>query len=511
MSTDLTAGVLLTDQYQLTMAQLYFQQGMHEQRAQFEHFFRDYPDYGSHQAGYAINAGLETLLDWIGKARFGPDEIAALRSQTHSAGSQLFGDDFLAWLESHGSFEDINLRAIPEGRVVHPNVPLTVVEGPLAMVQILETALLNHLNYQTLIATKASRLAEAARGRPILEFGLRRSASLGGNAATRAALIGGAAFSSNVGMSHALGLPPKGTHAHSMIQAFTALGQTELDAFRAYAATYPDDCLLLVDTYDTIASGVPNAITVFDELRSAGHTPVGIRLDSGDLAYLAIQSARLLNEAGHDDAQIVLSSGLDELITLQIFAQINQEAANYGVDPQRLINRLVLGVGSNLSTSEGQPYLSGVYKLVALDDGGAWVPAIKVSDSPAKTMNPGEKDTYRVYDKRGRATADLLTIGGEALPADQPLRLQHPLDSHQHRDLAPAERSRLEPLLEPVLVDGERVGDAPSLDDMRKRRTDDVACLDPGVRRLVNPHTYHVSLTSELWDLKNRMMSEARR
>jgi len=491
------------------MAQLYFQRGMHEQRAQFEHFFRDYPDYGSHQAGYAINAGLETLLEWIDGARFGPDEIAALRSQTHSAGRQLFGDDFLDWLEQHGSFDNINLRAIPEGRVVHPNVPLTVVEGPLAMVQILETALLNTLNYQTLIATKASRLAEAARGRPILEFGLRRSASLGGNAATRAALIGGAAFSSNVGASHAMGLAPKGTHAHSMIQAFTALGQTELDAFRAYAETYPDDCLLLVDTYDTLASGVPNAIIVFDELRSAGHAPVGIRLDSGDLAYLAIQSARLLNEAGHDDAQIVLSSGLDELITLQIFAQINQEAANYGVDPQRLISRLVLGVGSKLSTSDGQPFLSGVYKLVALQDDG-WVPAIKVSDTPAKTMNPGEKDTYRIYDRRGRATADLLAVAGEDLSSDAPMRLQHPIDAHQHRDLAPDDRSRLEPLLEPVLVNGQRVSDPPSLEDMRTRRTDDVACLDPGVRRLVNPHTYHVSLTPDLWGLKNRMMAEAR-
>ncbi|MCA9982406.1 MAG: nicotinate phosphoribosyltransferase, partial [Anaerolineales bacterium] len=300
-------GILFTDQYQLTMAQLYFRMGLHEKRVQFDHFYRTNPNYGSHQAGYCINAGLEWLLDWMQSSAFRDEDLEHMRGLTDAVGNRLFGDDFLAWLGKHGRFDSLTLHAIPEGRVVHPNVPLTIVEGPLAMAQILETSLLNHLNYPTLIATRASRISQAGRGQVLMEFGMRRGHERGVNAGTRAALIGGANFSSNAGISHVVGVPPKGTHAHSMVQLFMALGEGELAAFEAYADVYPDDCLLLVDTINTLESGLPNAIKVFEKLRAKGHQPVGIRLDSGDLAYLSIQAAKLLNDAGFADTNIVLS------------------------------------------------------------------------------------------------------------------------------------------------------------------------------------------------------------
>lgn len=500
---------LFLDNYQLTMAQLYFRQGIHENDAQFEHFARNYPDYGNHQAGYCIAAGLEWLLDWMDEASISDTDIEALRSQRTATGDQLFQDDFLAWLRANGSFESLSLRAVPEGRVVHPNAPLTIVRGPLAIAQLLETSLLNHLNFQTLIATKASRLVEAARGRPVLEFGLRRSPEHAASAATRAALIGGADFSSNTGISHVLGVPPKGTHAHSMVQVFMALGEGELGAFRAYAGQYPDDCLLLVDTIDTLRSGIPNAITVFEELRAGGHKPVGVRLDSGDLAYLAIQSALQLDDAGFGDTNIVLSSGLDELSIFQILAQIDQEAPRYGLEAGQLIDRLSFGVGSKLTASDGHPYLDGVYKMVAIENDGSWRPAIKLSESPAKSQNPGDKDLVRVYDERGRATADLLSIAGQTLPEDV-LTLQHPIEHGVRRELTGDRISATESLLTTVFADGQRAGDEASLAEIRERRDRDIEKLDPGVRRLVNPHTYHVSLTPELWDLKQRLIDEAR-
>ena len=375
-------GILFTDMYQLTMAQLYYRMGFHEIPVQFDHYFRSYPDYGNHKAGYCVNAGLEWLLNWMEEAKFRQQDLDFLRGQKSRTGTAIFADDFLDWLGEQGNFSSLSMLAIPEGRVVHPNTPLTVVQGPLAMAQILETSLLNHLNYQTLIATKAARIREIGQGQVMLEFGLRRAHEKGGNAGTRAALIGGADFSSNVGISAVLGYPPKGTHAHSMVQLFISLGMSELDAFRAYADIYPDDCMLLVDTVDTLESGIPNAIRVFEELRKKGHQPVGVRLDSGDLAYLSIQAAHMLDQAGFDQASIVLSNNLDELIIWQIITQIRQEAPRYGVDPEKLIHRLVYGVGTRLITSWGEPALGGVYKLVAVYHQDTWLPAIKISESP---------------------------------------------------------------------------------------------------------------------------------
>jgi len=504
----LTQGMLFTDQYQLTMAQLYWQRGLHRRRAQFDFFFRRYPDYGRHQAGYAVFAGLGWLIDWMASTRVTAEDIEHLRSQRSPSGAARFDESFLDWLATEGHFADVTLRAVPEGRVVHAYAPIATVQGPLAMTQILETSLLNHLNYQTLIATKASRVAESARGGPVLEFGLRRGPDVGANAGSRAALIGGADHSSNVGLSHSLGLDPKGTHAHSMVQLFISMGLGELAAFRAYAELYPDECVLLVDTVDTLKSGVPNAITVFRELEAQGHRPGGIRLDSGDLAYLAIQAARLLDDAGFPEARIVVSSELDELAMWQILAQIDDEAPRYGVDSERLVRRLTFGVGTRLISSHGHSALGGVYKLVAIEGDDGWIPAIKISDSPEKMGMPGPKQVWRVYDNRGLATADVVATASEAMSADRPLVLYHP---HRHgvsRTLEVDEMGAVEPLLTPAGRPGD--GSAVDLSEMRQRRVQDLERLDPGVRRLVNPHVYHVSVTEKMKALQERLVAESK-
>ena len=503
-------GILFTDQYQLTMAQLYYRMGIHEKDAQFDHFFRGYPAYGVHRAGYCINAGLEWLLDWMQQARFRDTDITYMRGQKGRTGRRLFQDDFLAWLGSNGTFDRITMSAVPEGRVVHPHVPLTVVQGPLAMAQILETPLLNQLNYQILIATKAARIRESGQGKLLLEFGMRRAQGRGANAGARAALIGGADYSSNVGISHVLGYPPHGTHAHSMIQVFMVMGDGELSAFRSYADVYPDDCLLLVDTIDTLESGIPNAIKVFEELRRKGHEPVGIRLDSGDLAYLSIQAAKMLDAAGFPDTSIVLSNQLDELVIWQIVTQIQEEAPRYGVDPDHLIDRLVYGVGTRLITSQGHSALGGVYKLVALCEEGEWVPAFKVSETPAKVPNPGHKHIWRLYDRRHLAVADLLSLDDEEPRSMDRILLHHPIEHAKYQHLDQKELSEIEPLLVKVLQDGRLVYDLPSIDEMRRVRQTDLERLDPGVRRIMNPHIYHVSLSERLWKLKQELIQTAR-
>lgn len=384
-------------------------------------------------------------------------------------------------------------------------------EYQLTMAQILETSLLNHLNFQTLIATKAARIRESCGGQVIMEFGLRRAQARAASAGARAALIGGADFSSNVGVSHILGLPPKGTHAHSMVQAFIAMGGSELDAFRAYADIYPDDCLLLVDTVNTLESGVPNAIRVFEELRRKGHQPMGIRLDSGDLAYLSIQAARMLNTAGFPDTSIVLSNDLDELVIWQVVTQLRQEAPRYGLDADQLIKRMVYGVGTRLITSHGDSALGGVYKLVAIERAGQWLPAIKLSESPEKTPNPGNKLAWRIYDQRGHATADLLSLEDEDPRGVARLVLRHPSDHTRLRHLLAREISAIEPLHVDILRGGHLVYDLPDLETIRQQRVADVARLDIGVKRLVNPHIYHVSLTQRLWDLKQDLIQALNR
>jgi len=285
---------------------------------------------------------------------------------------------------------------------------------------------------------------------------------------------------------------------------------SELDAFRAYAETYPDDCVLLVDTIDTLGSGIPNAIQVFEELKRKGHKPVGIRLDSGDLAHLSIQAVRMLNAAGFPDTTIVLSNELDELSIWQILTQIEQEAARNGLDAEHIIRRLSYGVGTRLITSAGASALNGVYKLVALRRDSRWVPAMKLSDSPSKIPNPGDKRAWRVYDRRNKATADLLSTKDES-PADMPrMVLRHMTEASLQRTLLTKDVLAIEPLLEDVLCEGRQVVPPATIEQIRARRQSDMERLDPGVKRLMNPHIYHVSLTERMWQLKQKLIAAMR-
>ncbi len=504
----ISEGILFTDHYQLMMAQLYFRAGLHEKEAQFDHFFRHYPDYGSHKAGFCINAGLEWLIDWMQNSYFNDYDLEILRSQKSGSGKQLFEEDFLHWLSKSGNFSQINIRAIPEGRVVHPNEPLTVVEGPLVMAQILETALLNQLNFQTLIATKASRLREIVQDQLLLEFGARRGQDRGAIAGVRGALIGGADFSSNIGISHLLGLPPKGTHAHSMIQLFIAMGMNEFDAFQSFADLYPDDCILLVDTINSLESGIPNAIKVFENLKRKGHKPIGIRLDSGDLAYLSLKAAKILDEAGFPEIKIVLSNELDEMNIWQIITQISDEAKHYGMEPESIIKRLVYGVGTKLITSAGDSSLGGVYKLVSIKEHENWVPILKISESPEKIPTPGDKQVFRVYGKNNLATADLLTLRNENPLKENKITLQHPFEELKSRELKKDKISTIEPLLTQILDSGKLVYEFPSIQQIRDTKEKDLSNLDSGVKRFINPHRYHVSLSPKLFELKKRLILE---
>ncbi len=503
--SSLSEGILFTDFYQLTMAQFYFKTGIHKQNVQFDYFFRKYPDYGGHSAGYCIFAGTETLLDWMEKTVSRKEDIDALKKHKTSTGKRIFHDDFLKWFMKEGHFRSLSIEAIAEGRVVHPNVPLAVIRGPIPMAQILETALLNHLNYQTLIATKASRVAEAAGEQTVIEFGMRRGHGTAVNQAARAALIGGAAFSSNTGASYALGYPPKGTHAHSMVQTFVAMGKGELEAFRAFAELYPDDCILLVDTINTMESGVPNAIRVFEELKKKGHTPKGIRLDSGDLAYLSIQAHKMLNKAGFPDVKIVLSNQLDEIVISEIHRQIEAEASSEKISPGQLIRRLVYGVGTSLITSKGCSAIDGVYKLTAVEGRGSWVPAVKMSESRTKVPNPGAKKVWRVYDKRDKAIGDLISLSQENPRKSDTLILRHPVEAEIHRTIDKKDIKEIEPLLQNVVKEGKRVA-RPDIEAIRQRRRLDLERLDAGVKRLVNPHIYHVSLSEPLWETKQELI-----
>lgn len=505
---DLSNSVLATDQYQLAMAQLYWKQDIADRPAQFDYFFRHYPDYGNHQAGYCITAGLGWLLDWMESTRFGDDEIEALESQRTISGQPRFDRRFLDWLLDSGDFSGVQVEAVAEGRVVHANAPIAVVKGPLAMCQILETSFLNRINYPTLIATKAARVDEAARDSTVLEFGMRRGPHIGVHAGSFAALVGGADFTSNVALSHAVGLDPKGTHAHSLVQAVIALGGSERDAFRQFAELYPDECVLLVDTIDVVGSGIPNAIAIFEELRRKGHEPVGIRIDSGDLAYLSIQAAQMLDEAGFEDVAIVLSSDLDELVIWQILSQLESDARRAGLDPARLIGRMTFGVGTRLISSHGAPALGGVFKLVAIQDRGEWRPAIKLSETVDKMPIPGEKKVFRLYDQRGLSTADVVARADEELGTDR-IELFHP-HHDVGRTLESDDISGVESLLEPVFSGGQRQDGSPDLETLRNRRREDLERLDSGVRRLVNPHIYHVSLTRAMKELQSGLVLRLR-
>jgi nicotinate phosphoribosyltransferase len=508
INASILEGMLATDLYQLTMAQLYFKNGYHEKEVRFEHFFRLYPDYNATKAGYCINAGLEWFLSWLKDTNLTSSDLDVLRDMKIGDGKRVFDDDFIKWLGSISFYDSLTVEAIPEGRVVHPRCPLTVIQGPLAVAQILETALLNQLNYQILIATKAARIRMSGREQMLLEFGTRRAQDRGYTAGIRAALIGGADYSSNVIASHFLGYESKGTHSHAMVQFFMGMGMTELDAFQSYANLYPDNCILLVDTINTLESGIPNAIKVFQKMRQKGHKPVGIRLDSGDLAYLSIKAAQLLNKAGFEDVKIVLSNELDEMNIWQILTQIEEEAASHDIDPDHLISRLVYGVGTRLITSAGDAALSGVYKLTSIYHEGKWVPTTKFSENLSKSIIPGNKKVWRIYGQSGNANADMMAVEDEPVEEMDSLKLFHPVDPEKSRIIHKTGITKIEPLLEKIILSGKLIYDFPDIETIRQTRQHDMSCLDPGVKRLIRPHVYHVSLSEKLNQLKQNLAQD---
>ncbi|MET4074784.1 nicotinate phosphoribosyltransferase [Hymenobacter sp. UYCo722] len=476
---------LVTDLYQLTMAYGYWQQGLQDREAVFHLYFRKAP----FQGGYAVAAGLALAVDWMENLKFSEDDLEYLGSLSGSKGGVMFPVEFLNYLR-HLKFS-CNVDAVPEGTVVFGNEPILRIQGPLLQAQLLETALLTLINFQTLIATKAARIREAAGpSDQILEFGLRRAQGFdGGLGASRAAFLGGADATSNVLAGQRYGIPVRGTHAHSWVMAFA----NEVDAFRAYAQAFPDDSVFLVDTYDTI-EGVRQAIKVAREMRANGHELAGIRLDSGDLAYLSREARAVLDEAGFTKTRIVASNDLEE----NLITSLKQQGARIDT----------WGVGTQLVTAYNQAALGGVYKLAALRkaDDSSWDFTIKLSEQVAKTSIPGILQVRRYLNEYGKPRADMLYNTAEDLPPH--LMLVDPADSTRRLPIRPDTQFR--ELLEPVFRRGQRVLDLPTLAESRALAQREVQSLDPGVRRFLNPHIFPVGLEMGLYEYRTSLILEKR-
>ena len=478
---------LLTDLYELTMMQGYFKEKEKNVKVIFDMFYRRNPD----DNGFAISCGLEQLIELIENFHFSEEDIAYLASL------KMFDSDFLEYLKDFRFTGDI--YAIPEGNVMFPREPVVKVKAPIMQAQLIETALLNIINHQSLIATKASRVVHAAKGDGVMEFGLRRAQGPdAGIYGARAAVIAGCVGTSNVLAGQMFDIPVLGTHAHSWIMSF----DSELEAFRAYARIYPDNCLLLIDTYDTLKSGLPNAIRVFKEMRDAGITPkkYGIRMDSGDLAYLSKQVKKAFDEAGFPNPVISASNDLDE----NLIASLKAQGAT--------INSW--GVGTNLITSKDTPAFGGVYKLAAIEDKetGEMIPKIKISENSEKVTNPGDKVIYRIYSKdTGKIVADLIALADEVYDVNEELLLFDPVEPWK-KTLLPAGSYTMKQLLIPVFKDGECVyKDRPTVRQLQQICASDMATLWEESRRLVNPHEVHVDLSRPLYDLKQELLDRYHR
>ena len=471
---------LLTDLYELTMMQGYFNNQTNE-KVVFDVFYRKNPS-GS---AYAICAGLDQVIDYIKNQTFEKEDIDYLRS------TGFFNEPFLEYLSNFKFTGDI--YAIPEGTVVFPKEPLLKVVAPIMEAQLVETAILNIINHQSLIATKASRVDYAAGG-GVMEFGLRRAQGPdAGVYGARAAVIGGCVGTSNVLAGKMFDIPVKGTHAHSWIMSF----KTELEAFRNYAMAYPDNCLLLVDTYDTLKSGVPHAIQVFDEMKAKGIKSklYGIRLDSGDLAYLTKKARKMLDDAGHKDAIISASSDLDEYV----IESLQRQGAKI----------TSWGVGTNLITSADCPAFGGVYKLAAIQqEDGTFKPKIKVSENIEKVTNPGNKTVFRLYDNAtGKIKADLIALADETYSGDNNLMIFDPIATWK-RTYLEAGTYTVRELLVPVFIDGKCVYESPAVMDIRDYCARELSTLWDESRRFVNPQEVHVDLSKPLFELKNKLLDD---
>lgn len=472
---------LLTDLYELTMMQGYFETQENE-TVVFDVFFRANPN----QSGYSIMAGLDQVIQYIKNLNFSYEDVDYLRSLG------IFSDDFLHYLSGFHFSGDI--YAIEEGSVIFPKEPLLKVVAPIMEAQLVETAILNIINHQSLIATKASRVVYEAQGDGVMEFGLRRAQGPdAGLYGARAAMIGGCVGTSNVLAGRKFDVPVLGTHAHSWIMSF----KDEYTAFKEYARLYPDACTLLVDTYDTLKSGVPNAIRVFKEMRAEGIHPksYGIRLDSGDLAYLSKKARKMLDEAGFEDATIAASNDLDEFLIHDLKiqgAKINS-----------------WGVGTHLITSRDCPSFGGVYKLAAIqNEQGEFVPKIKLSENTEKITNPGNKTIYRIYDKEtGKLRADLICFADETFDESEDLMLFDP-DATWKRTLLPGGTYRMKELLKPIFIHGECVYQSPTVKEIAAFCKEEKATLWDETMRLVNPHEVYVDLSQKLYDTKSALLNE---
>ena len=467
---------MLTDFYEFTMVNGLLEEGKEDTIAYFDLYFRTVPDQG----GFAIAAGLEQVIEYIQNLHFTEEDIEYFRSL------DIFNEKFLNYLKDFKFTGD--LWAIPEGSVVFPNEPLITVKAPSTQCFLLETMMLVTINHQTLIATKANRMVRAAKGRKIIDFGARRAHNAdAANYGARASYIGGVVGTSNTYSGKEFGIPALGTMAHSWIMMF----DTEYESFKAYAENYPDSTVLLVDTYDTLREGVPNAIKVFDEvLKPQGKRPVGIRLDSGDLAFLSKESRKMLDEAGYEDVEISASSGLDEFKIRELLDQ--------GAEID------TFGVGERLMTSKSHPVFGGVYKLVSLEVDGKEIPKMKHSENVEKITTPCFKNVYRLVDRKtNKAMADLITLHDEEIDDSKELEIFHPTYTWKRKTL---KNFKAQKMMEQIFDNGELIYDIPSLDEIIKHREYQVDQMWEEVKRFDRPHLYIVDLSHDLWSIKNDLL-----
>lgn len=469
---------LLTDFYELTMAGGYFECGNKDRIAYFDMFYRSNPDKG----GYAIMAGVEQMLEYLLNLRFTDADIDFLRSKG------IFSEKFLEYIRNF-KFE-CDVWAVPEGTPIFPGEPIVTVRGPLIQAQFVETMILLCINHQSLIATKANRLSRAAQGRTVMEFGSRRAQGFDGAIyGARAAYIGGCVGSACTICDRDFGVPALGTMAHSWIQSF----DTEIEAFKAYASLYPDNCTLLVDTYNTLKSGIPNAIKTFDEvLKPLGKRPKGIRIDSGDITYLSKKARKLLDEAGYEDCKICASNSLDEFIIRDMLIQ------GAKVD--------TFGVGERLITSSSSPVFGGVYKLVALEKDGEIIPKIKVSENVSKITTPCFKNLFRLYDlETNKSIADVITKFDEKIDDSKPYEIFDPHNTWKRKTI---ENFKAVNIRKKYIENGKLIVKLPKIDEIRQYCKEQMETLWDEVTRFENPHTYYVDLSEELWSVKNSLLSK---
>lgn len=465
---------LLTDLYQLTMINGYFENNVHNDVVVFDMFFRK----NACKGGYTIVCGIEQLVEYIENLKFSESDLDYLKTLN------LFSDKFLDFLRDFKFTGDI--YTVEEGTVMFPNEPIIRIKAPLYQAQLIETALLTIINFQSLIATKASRVCFAAKGDPVFEFGLRRAQGPdAGIYGARAAIIGGCTATANVLAGKMFNIPVVGTHAHSWVQKF----DNELDAFEAYAKIYPNNCLLLVDTYDVLKSGMPNAIKVFKELKAKGHEPLGIRLDSGDLDYLSKECKNMLTEAGFEDVRITASNDLDE------YCISNLKSSGSPINSW--------GVGTKLITSSDSPSLGGVYKLVASYKDGKYEPKIKISEDPEKITNPGYKKVVRIYNTQGHAEADLIMLEDESIDTTKPLTIFHPVYKWKTKTFT---NYTIKELLKPLYINGECKYEKKSVIEIQEYTRNELNTLWREYKRLLYPQTYKVDLSEKLCTLKESML-----